>query len=226
MIIGISGLLGSGKTLLMTIIGKSSHDRGREIYSNYYTKFSKMIDPYELLKFELNNCTLLLDEIQTLFDSRISSSEINRLSSYFFLQTRKRNVNLIYTSQLLGAVDLRLRFITDFNILAERLTSGFRYTIYVSSLYYPAKTIFLPYEKAKKFFDLYDTSQIIYPFAINPNIDFDFILDIYKKSTSKKTFITLVRNEIPSLKKEAIESCFEFLENGNIELAKKCLKID
>lgn len=56
---------------------------------------------------------LFLDEIGKWWDSRNSSSQLNRFFAYFVDQTRKRNMNLYCTDQHSGGFDLRGRQVTD-----------------------------------------------------------------------------------------------------------------
>ena len=58
---------------------------------------------------ELENCDVLMDEMQILMDSRASSSKLNRLVSQYIIQTRKRGVDLFVCAQHILNVDVRLR---------------------------------------------------------------------------------------------------------------------
>lgn len=57
----------------------------------------------------LYDATIILDEAYLYSDSRLSQSAFNRLMSYLFLQTRKRNLDLYVNSQQFENVDIRLR---------------------------------------------------------------------------------------------------------------------
>jgi hypothetical protein len=57
----------------------------------------------------INNAVLVIDEIQTMIDSRRSGSSVNVGFSYFIQQIRKRNIIILATTQFSGTVDLRLR---------------------------------------------------------------------------------------------------------------------
>lgn len=124
MIVGFDGGLGSGKTLLMTKYLKEDADKGITVYSNYGLNFKH--GSLDLLDFLENNPTLYnvsigIDEITLFMDCRTSASKMNRLISYFILQTRKRNVTLYYTTQDFSMVDLRLINHTHIQIVCEKL---------------------------------------------------------------------------------------------------------
>ena len=102
MIIGFEGDMGSGKTANQTRYLCKDYNRGIELFTNYslygieYTKFDVM----DLFKLgdDIHNMSIAIDEITVYLDCRLSASNLNRIISYFILQTRKRNVNLYYTN--------------------------------------------------------------------------------------------------------------------------------
>lgn len=220
--IGICGGLGGGKTLLMTIFGKDDYLSGQKVYSNYKTSFSEMISPLDLMEQnqQLKNCSLCLDELYTWVDSRLSGTKGNRLITYFALQTRKIDVNLYYTAQLSGSVDLRLQFITDIIILAERRKNGFAYTVYYD--YIPKGTFFLPEVNAEMFYDDYDTTEVILPLELDRDIiDFNIILEFFNVSETKVSFSVLTRSKYPFMTLDTSKALYDLLKAGHIEYAQK-----
>lgn len=128
MIIGIEGGLGSGKTLLMTRYLYKDWRAGHKIYTNYKLKGidHEIIDLTQVLDmhknaFDLTNCSLGIDEITVFADCRKSGSKLNRVISYFILQSRKRNVDIYFTTQNLGMIDLRLVNYMDVQIICEKV---------------------------------------------------------------------------------------------------------
>ena len=111
MIVGIAGTLGSGKTCMLTRYAYLAYEQGRRIISNYHLNFDheylNIKDLFEKRE-QLHNCFLAIDEMQVFLDCRLSASKQNRLFSYFILQTRKRNVDLYFTTQDISMIDLRL----------------------------------------------------------------------------------------------------------------------
>ena len=178
MIVGIAGAIGSGKTCLLTRYAYLSYRRGRHILSNYHLKFPHRYfnDVADLFSdSSLKNVFLAIDEMQILLDCRVSASKRNRLISYFILQTRKRNVDLYFTTQDIAMLDLRLLRHMDAYI---KLRNVFVYDKHSSLVKKHPYLFFLRihdyrdsdnivikdfYFDGRKFFDLYDTSEIIAP---------------------------------------------------------------
>jgi len=118
-IILFEGALGSGKSLASTAFAIRDHiATKRRIISS--THIYNLGDYYEYLDYtrflrwmnedeELQNAIVVLDEAYLFVDSRLSQSALSRLLSYFFLQTRKRHVDLYVCSQQYELVDVRLR---------------------------------------------------------------------------------------------------------------------
>lgn len=128
MLIGIEGFLGDGKTIGMVRYLKNDYFKGRKVYANFvlekipYTYFN--ID--EFLSNEnndkLTNATIGIDEITTIMDCRLSGSKSNIAFGYLVLQSRKRNVDIYYTTQDLDLVDYkRLIKYTQIFIIAQRV---------------------------------------------------------------------------------------------------------
>jgi len=118
MIILYKGRRGCGKTLTMVKDALKFYNDGWTIYSNFdisipYKKLSNE-DIFQLPKNQkIRNCVLLIDEIQTIIDSRRSMKGENLNFSYFVQQIRKRNIILLCTTQFTRTVDNRLREHTD-----------------------------------------------------------------------------------------------------------------
>lgn len=114
MIIFVTGRKGSGKTLTMVKDAINYSYDGLKIYSNFQTSVSqKILSNKEILQMDrdtdLQDCVLLIDEIQILFDSRRSPKKENIGFSNFIQQIRKRGIILIASTQYSGTVDLRFR---------------------------------------------------------------------------------------------------------------------
>lgn len=119
-ILGIVGGIGTGKTLFASALAERLKD-------NYYIMANYLLDCREKditpdnivdLLTEANEETdrkkiMVIDEFHIFSDSRLSSSYHNILMSYFITQTRKQDIQLIYTTQQFGQVDIRVRDNTD-----------------------------------------------------------------------------------------------------------------
>lgn len=113
MLIGIEGFLGDGKTIYMVRCLKKDSQNKRNIFANL-----KLIDiPYtyfDINEFlsndnndKLRNATIGIDEITTMMDCRLSGCKSNIAFGYLVLQSRKRNVDIYYTTQDIGLVDYK-----------------------------------------------------------------------------------------------------------------------
>lgn len=225
MLILIVGLLGSGKTLLATILGKLIHDIDEiPIKSNYKTSFSELVNPLDIIGFELEDTTLLLSELQTFLDSRRSGSKLNLCLDYFFSQSRKRRVNVIADSQLGRMVDLRYRDLADYYVLAQRIENneiGFNYTIFIGAI--PIRKVFIPEEKAKMFYNDYDTEEVISPFLL-ARVPIEEIRALLKNSPTKKAFTTLFKVFYPMVTLDIASATYDLLKSGYEEKAEELLR--
>lgn len=169
-VIGIFGYKGSGKTLMMIILLYIEHLTGKKVYVNMKNlNFStEIIKPKDLVKLSkaLQGCTIGIDELHTLADSRKSGKSQNINIANFFLQSRHRGVNVIYTDQYQGQDDKRIRENTDIKIVARNLyidsdgdgiPDKFEYTI-IDVRTEEIKTVII---YGKPIFELYDDSEII-----------------------------------------------------------------
>lgn len=156
-IYGCIGLPGSGKTLFLTILGYKAFWAKHKIMSNYKLAFPhERLNLEKLSKFKISNVLLLLDEAYNLVDSRRSTSLVNRLASYLVFQVRKRNISIAYSCQYFMSVDIRLRNLTTHKIFCSKEKDGFYYTVdYFGSV----KEFFLPFERARPFFKLFNTNE-------------------------------------------------------------------
>jgi nanoRNase/pAp phosphatase (c-di-AMP/oligoRNAs hydrolase) len=125
-------------------------------------------------KEQLQDAVLCIDEVHVWLDSRSSMQKKNKAITYFILQTRKRNVRLLVTTQHLGQTDKRLRDTTDILVFCKNLTNK---TSTVSMdrtipVYIELKYVFqwaddnAPKTRiifANPVFDLYDTKEMIDP---------------------------------------------------------------
>lgn len=142
----------------MAILGKHSK---RKVISNFWLNYEHEkfdIDKYK--RSEYANCLILIDEGYVYLESRTSTSKQNRLSSYTLFQSRKNDIDVIISVQLVGTIDIRYRQLIDVLISAKRTSIGFEYTYYnVITEQYSVKL--LTFEHAKKYYQYYNTYEII-----------------------------------------------------------------
>lgn len=215
----------SGKTLLAVILGYQDSVKGKKLYSNFYTAFSERININDLLNFKLSKCTLLLDEIHTLIDSRINTNA-SRYLSYFGFQSGKRSVKIIYTAQLLRTVDLRMRDICSRIIYANATQKRFNYIVFNRDGVIKRR-FHITRDNASKYYKMYDTEEAIFPIELKGNdIGLDKIIDYYDNAPTKKAFIVSSKKEFPYIKYDTLSAIYDYLEQDNKLQVKKLLSID
>jgi len=178
LIIGITGGLGSGKTIIMVRYLIKEYIMKHKIYANFGLKKIKY-EPLNILtilemdkkQLALNNICVGIDELTVFADCRKSGSKLNRMISYFVLQTRKRNVTLYYTTQDISMIDLRLVDHTDIQILCSKIydkdnnqLNDYRhYSIidFRESMIKPKITRII--FDITKYYEYYDTYEVILP---------------------------------------------------------------
>ena len=112
------GLLrGNGKTNVMTYYGRREYLADKAVYSNYKTLFSKQITMQKMMDMiihdDLRNVVLLIDEIQIMLNSLGAKHTVVKFVDKAIAQTRKKGVDILYTSQRFWNVHARLRQQTD-----------------------------------------------------------------------------------------------------------------
>lgn len=163
-VIAIVGDKGTGKSALMTYMLYKDFLLGRTIISNYGLSFEhkqKMYSDLVKLPEFLQNATVGYDEFHIATDSRRSSSKSNISFTTFLTQLRKRNCILIYTTQMFGAMDRRVRDQTD--IVISPIDNDGEIFIYKVMDRISGDTIKYMRLNLKPVFDanLYDTNEII-----------------------------------------------------------------
>lgn len=120
MIISFEGLMGNGKTTAAVALAYEEHKKtGKLVYSNDhlnfdgYRHFDTAVFVEKVIGEELENMILLTDEMFQMADSRSSATKLNKLWTYFAVQTRKRDVDMYICTHNLDHIDLRLRRAVD-----------------------------------------------------------------------------------------------------------------
>jgi len=115
-----SGPRGSGKSLIATYLAiRFGLLKKRPVWSNmpidYKGLKSRELDIDELYTLDeaINGGVLVLDEAHLFLDSYSFNSTRNKLLSYAFVAVRKRQLNVILTSQSIKMLDSRTRFQVD-----------------------------------------------------------------------------------------------------------------
>jgi hypothetical protein len=138
-IYGVFGGIGSGKTLSVAYLALDDLKKGKKLYSNIAFKFlpenlnnkihylrraefENMLELVKLNKLRMENSTVCIQELHNYMDSRSSQTKTNKLMSYWILQSRhtgKGSCDIIYDTQRIGQIDIRVRNNTDFYIMPQ-----------------------------------------------------------------------------------------------------------
>jgi len=156
------GELGAGKTLSLTYFAYLNYLKGIKIYSNYHLNF-----PYEPVRTledieDMREGFFAGDELWLWMDSRASQNKKNRVISAILLKSRKRNIQIAYTTQSFGQIDLRVRRITDFIAVPMLSPKENWCRVLIMSNPSMTKVRWLKF-KTEEIFPLYDTAEEIEP---------------------------------------------------------------
>lgn len=158
MLVGIVGKMGTGKTLTLTYLAMKERKKHRKIYSNYKLNF-----PYKPIKNlndfdKIRNGVFCADELWLWLDSRESGQAKNKFGSKILAKSRKRGIDVYYTTQHIMQIDARVRRVTDYLIFPQ-IKNGIlimeMYEYYNNSMEFLKKI----QVQANKLFDYYDTSE-------------------------------------------------------------------
>lgn len=116
--IAFQGVLGAGKTLNMSRIAALAAMNGQKVYANYDC-FAERLQSIAHL-YRVRNAVILLDELQSILDSREFKN--NAAITQWILITRKLGLSILYTTQFLGQVDLRVRHVTSWVYACQEVT--------------------------------------------------------------------------------------------------------
>lgn len=164
MLIIIWGDIGTGKTLFMTLMAMMEQEK--PIYANYHLDCPnyRPLTPSAIERLS-GSALVLMDEGYVWLESRISSSLSNRFWSHMVFQSRKRDLKIIVTCQMLSTIDVRYRTMADLYILAEKHPEGFAYTFYKpesnlsQSGVRKVARILIPFSLAEQIYPHYDTFE-------------------------------------------------------------------
>lgn len=122
-IIAVTGMRGSGKTLLLVALAlEALMLRKEQVWANFKIKNgeyeSQPLSRQQLLTFDpcLRNGWLVLDEAQQLYSSRRSVTTGNLLALSSIAQIRKRQLSVLFSAKWLKLVDVNLRNEVDLEI--------------------------------------------------------------------------------------------------------------
>jgi hypothetical protein len=119
--------MGNGKTLAMTFYLGMDKEEGRQIITNYHTTFSELMTVKEMIDYimstELKNISIGIDEMQLIFNSLGRKRAKTELITTMITQTRKRKVDIYFTTQRWMLIDKILRDMTAYVIVPQKMHS-------------------------------------------------------------------------------------------------------
>lgn len=192
MVQGIFGVPGCGKSTYMAMIAQKELRRiakGKSKYDHVLTNFQvhgcEKVEVYDLGRYDLENCLILLDEITLDADSRDYKTFSAALKEFFVLH-RHVNCDIIYFMQDPSRCDKTIRNLTfslwymytpvlpffrrfsilkriyrniNINEFTSELTLGYRFAKFVEIVFQSSKKIcYRP--RWYQYFDSYDKCQL------------------------------------------------------------------
>jgi hypothetical protein len=179
----ILGNKGGGKGLWMVLTALQTK---KQIWSNFKLKDRLEKRYHELRVIDLmdedlpNDAMIFIDELYNWIDSRTSGSAFNLYSSHIAYELRHTKRQILGTTLKLHSIEMRWREEWDYIVKAQRVPHlatqykipegspewefwGFRWEIY-NKRQDTFTAYEMSYDNARKYFTLYDTTQIIPPY--------------------------------------------------------------
>lgn len=198
MLVSVLGDIRVGKTLFTSILAKYSYGK---VYANYHLDIPQYykLEPTDLFKLP-NNCEVFIDEAYTWLEARTSGADLNKCSSYILFQSGKRTINIYLTAQLFSTVDIRFRHMSNIIVEVYKYEDEelFEYNFYerVRGELIFRNTWYLPFNEAEKYYDIYDTLEIVEPHTMK-NLETKLIMSDGKKLFKKaKEIAKLLKPEL------------------------------
>lgn len=174
MLVGIFGNLGSAKTLTLTMLSWLYKNVKRAyVACNYRNECADLVLSAEELLMQISELgkefpnrpkALFLDELGRILTATDWYTDVNTILGKIFTESRKRGFDIIYTSQSAMMVDRNVRRITDIVLLPQYNEKSTKVTV---ETYEMRGLFWVPDDDLKfegrKYFDVYDTNEIIEP---------------------------------------------------------------
>ena len=168
--------MGNGKTMTMTYYLAADKDDKRQVITNYYTRFSELMTVKEMVDYimetDLKNISLGIDEMQLIFNSLGRKRTKTELITTMITQTRKRKVDIYFTTQRWMLIDKILRDMTAYVIVPYKIHPDTGEECFLDSCEYPHHEIIvqcmIPFKeiplrilRASEVGKLYNSDEII-----------------------------------------------------------------
>lgn len=158
MLIALVGDQGTGKSLVASVFGNLFKDILKvPLYANYELKNSKERIKNLQRLYEIEKGIVILDEFWLTADSRTFKNNV--VISQFINQTRKKDLLVIYTTQYLNQIDLRIRQATDYLFHCEKNLEN----IVITAVNFKSGKILkkLVLNSPQQFYELYNTREVL-----------------------------------------------------------------
>lgn len=220
-IIGIFGRnneLGEGKTILLTHRALKEHREfpNRSIYADYKLPFTKPINhisEFPNISESPNLVSVYIRDAIEFFDSRESGININE--THILTELRHYGINLCYDAQLKGAIDGRLRRISNMIIETEQI----KFPLF--HLWFYSKSMVLlddfNIEYGNDVISIYNTLE-----KFKREISLDLLNDLFSKYNTKVSFRVITKAKF-NFKNNMSDTVFICLEKDDIDSIKNVL---
>jgi ABC-type Na+ transport system ATPase subunit NatA len=159
MLLGIMGKMGAGKTLTMSILAEYVHQKtGLPLYANYGLEGSIKITDLQAL-WKVESAIFCFDEMWLTMDSRLWANNVEL--TRWINQTRKKKLLVIYTTQHISQIEMRVRKGTDVLIYCEKRPGG-HWLQFIDYQYQQLGRRYL-LEHPERFYGIYDTYEVLEP---------------------------------------------------------------
>lgn len=214
MIIVINGMLGDGKTLLMTYLVKHYMRKGFPAFSNYFVDGADKLDVLMKIR-DMDNCVIAVDDsITEGFDSYSQMGKGGKLATKVLRFARKRDLILIFSQQVYTGIALRVRHISNY-VFDTKLI---RFPVFRVKGYLPNGVCWL--DKRIKYnesvYKSYDTKE-----EVTQLVELDYLIDLYELARKNRTiFVDLLTGDL-AMNNDVSKSVFECLNTRNYEALKR-----
>lgn len=223
------GLQGGGKSVGITVFAEDMHiKKGYKVYANFWLEFGKIISIRDLMDFKYSNCVIILDEAYGVADSHQTSKANDNVAEVIH-QSRKKNVEVFFATQLEGDLYKRIRISAHRKVLCENIGTEeipiLKYTITNQYDRLIRNPLIFDTLMVKSTYHLFNTNEVIMPMHLNPEFSFDWIKEIYGDCGTKKTFSTLLNDENKFITRDIGDAVYDLMKAEKYNRVKRLLKL-
>ena len=201
----IYGDRGSGKTLIMTYFAVKADKLNIPTIADYKLNLPNFVPLQidDLLNLSYDTALVQFDEFDVYMNNRRSMSNLSLFINNAIKQSRKKNLDIMSSTQLLDTIDWRFTELTNISIIAYGIIEikkkeFFRYDIVLKSMFgNKIRKLLLPVDFMSTIWNLYDTDEPIIQHDIK-----ELTLDIKDQKALNK--------EVERVTQKIIDSRVEF----------------